>query len=45
MGLEKPHLVTLSLSDLIDPDALRRDLTALAVSAPDPGGLRKEAWG
>src|SRR5271170_2106507 len=39
MGLEKPQ--TLALRELIDADALRRDLTALAREAGDPGNLRK----
>ncbi len=41
MGLEKPQ--TLALRELIDADALRRDLTAMAKAAGgDPGNLRKE---
>src|SRR5215469_10918752 len=39
MGLEKPQ--SLALRDLIDADALRRDLTALARDTGDPGTLRK----
>ncbi len=39
MGLEKPQ--SLALRDLIDADALRRDLTALARETGDPGTLRK----
>src|SRR5476651_2614760 len=39
MGLEKPQ--TLALHALIDPDALRRALTALAKETGDPGTLRK----
>jgi len=39
MGLEKPQ--TLSLHELIDADALRRSLTALAKETGDPGTLRK----
>jgi len=39
MGLEKPQ--TLALHELIDADALRRDLTALAKETGDPGTLRK----
>ena len=39
MGLEKPH--TLALRDLIDADALRRELTALAQDWGDPGSLRQ----
>src|SRR3954464_1093749 len=39
MGLEKPQ--TLSLHELIDADALRRGLTALAKETGDPGTLRK----
>ncbi|MDB5741654.1 MAG: metal dependent phosphohydrolase [Alphaproteobacteria bacterium] len=39
MGLEKPQ--TLVLHDLIDADALRRDLTALAKETGEPGSLRK----
>src|SRR4051812_20739872 len=38
MGLEKPHL---ALRELIDADALRRSLTALAKETGDPGTLRK----
>src|SRR5471032_2634588 len=39
MGLEKPQ--TLALHALIDADALRRALTALAKETGDPGTLRK----
>jgi [protein-PII] uridylyltransferase len=39
MGLEKPQ--TLTLQELIDADALRRSLTALAKETGDPGTLRK----
>jgi [protein-PII] uridylyltransferase len=39
MGLEKPQ--SLALRELIDPDALRRALTALAKETGDPGTLRK----
>src|ERR1700744_1516377 len=39
MGLEKPQ--SLSLRDLLDADALRRALTALAKETGDPGTLRK----
>src|SRR3569833_749639 len=39
MGLEKPQ--SLALRELIDPDALRRALTALARETGDPGSLRK----
>ncbi|HWM61422.1 MAG TPA: [protein-PII] uridylyltransferase [Rhizomicrobium sp.] len=39
MGLEKPQ--TLALQGLIDADALRRDLTALAKETGDSGTLRK----
>ena len=39
MGLEKPQ--TLALHELIDADALRRSLTALAKETGDPGTLRK----
>src|SRR3982751_4893705 len=39
MGLEKPQ--NLSLHELIDADALRRGLTALAKETGDPGTLRK----
>ena len=39
MGLEKPQ--TLALRELIDADALRRSLTALARDSGDPGSLRK----
>jgi [protein-PII] uridylyltransferase len=42
MGLEKPLSATPSVADLIDADALRRALTALAQAAPDSGALRKE---
>jgi [protein-PII] uridylyltransferase len=38
MGLEKPQ--TLALDDLIDADALRRALTALAKETRDPAALR-----
>src|SRR3954465_13115372 len=38
MGLEKPHL---ALRELIDADALRRALTALARESGAPGSLRK----
>ena len=41
MGLEKPQ--SLALRDLIDADALRRDLTALAHETGDPGTLRKSS--
>src|SRR3954465_250830 len=37
MGLEKPHL---ALRELIDADALRRSLTALAKETGNPGTLR-----
>jgi hypothetical protein len=40
MGLEKPQ--TLALRELIDADALRRDLTALAKETGDPGTLRQK---
>jgi [protein-PII] uridylyltransferase len=39
MGLEKPQ--TLALRELIDADALRRALTALAKESGTPGNLRK----
>jgi [protein-PII] uridylyltransferase len=39
MGLEKPQ--TLPVRELIDADALRRSLTALARETGDPGTLRK----
>src|SRR3984885_11861503 len=39
MGLEKPQ--SLALRDLIDADALRHALTALARETGDPGTLRK----
>ncbi|HKB95814.1 MAG TPA: nucleotidyltransferase domain-containing protein, partial [Rhizomicrobium sp.] len=39
MGLEKPQ--TLTLRELIDADALRRELTALAKETGDRGTLRK----
>ena len=39
MGLEKP--TTLAARDVIDADALRHALTALAKATPDPGTLRK----
>src|SRR6476659_4939706 len=39
MGLEKP--ATLPLHELIDPDALRRALTALARETGDLGARRK----
>ena len=39
MGLEKPQ--SLALRDLIDADALRHALTALAKETGDPGTLRK----
>jgi [protein-PII] uridylyltransferase len=39
MGLEKPQ--TLALRDLLDADALRRALTALAKETGDPGTLRQ----
>jgi [protein-PII] uridylyltransferase len=39
MGLEKP--ITLATRDLIDADALRHALTALAKETGDPGLLRK----
>src|SRR4051812_32455546 len=39
MGLEKPR--SLALSELIEPDALRRSLTQLAKETGDPGSLRK----
>ncbi len=39
MGLEKPQ--TLALRELIDADALRRSLTALAKDSAEPGNLRK----
>jgi [protein-PII] uridylyltransferase len=39
MGLEKPH--SLGLRELIDADALRRALGALAQQTSDPGTLRK----
>ncbi len=39
MGLEKPQ--TLALRDLLDADALRRSLTALAKDSAEPGSLRK----
>jgi len=38
MGLEKPQ--SLAIRDLIDADALRRDLTALAKEIGQPGTLR-----
>src|SRR5260221_3285479 len=38
MGLEKPQ--TLALGELIDPEALRHSLTALARETGDPGTLR-----
>jgi len=40
MGLEKPQ--TLALHELIDADALRVDLTALAKETGDPGTLRQK---
>src|SRR6185503_4960321 len=40
MGLEKPQ--SLALGELIDTDALRRDLTALAKETGDPGTLRQK---
>ena len=43
MGLEKPQ--TLAARDLIDADALRHALTALARETPDPGTLRKSGLG
>src|SRR3984957_19745365 len=43
MGLEKPQ--SLALRDLIDADALRRGLTALAKETGDPGTLRKSGLG
>ena len=43
MGLEKPQ--TLALHALIDADALRRALTALAKETGDPGTLRKSGLG
>jgi [protein-PII] uridylyltransferase len=43
MGLEKPQ--TLTARDLIDADALRHALTALARETPDPGTLRKSGLG
>src|ERR1700754_884251 len=43
MGLEKPQ--TLALRELIDADALRRDLTALAKETGDPGTLRQKGLG
>jgi len=39
MGLEKPQ--TLALHELIDAEALRQSLTALAKETGDPGTLRK----
>jgi hypothetical protein len=42
MGLEKPNIAVLALADLIDADALRRALTALAQESPEPGKLRRE---
>jgi [protein-PII] uridylyltransferase len=39
MGLEKPQ--SLALRDLLDADALRRSLTALAKDSSEPGTLRK----
>ena len=39
MGLEKP--ATLPLRELIDPDTLRRALTALAKETGEPGARRK----
>ncbi len=43
MGLEKPQ--TLAARDVIDADALRHALTALARETPDPGTLRKAGLG
>ncbi len=43
MGLEKPQ--TLAARDVIDADALRHALTALARETPDPGTLRKSGLG
>ena len=43
MGLEKPQ--TPAVRDLMDADALRRDLTALARATPDPGTLRRAGLG
>ncbi len=41
MGLDKPQ--SLALRELIDADALSRDLTAMAKTVGgDPGGLRKQ---
>ena len=42
MGLEKSQIASLASEDLLDADALRRALTALAQGAPDSGALRKE---
>ena len=42
MGLQKPLDTPPAVADLIDADALRRALTALAQGAPDSGALRKE---
>src|SRR5580704_8929145 len=42
MGLEKPAITALAPGDLLDADALRRALTALAQESPDPGQLRRE---
>ena len=43
MGLEKPQ--TLAARDVIDANALRHALTALARETPDPGTLRKSGLG
>ncbi len=42
MGLQPTNLSTLPLNALLDADALRRDLTALAQSSGESGALRKE---
>ena len=45
MGLEKSPIAAPPLEELLDADALRRALTALAQESPDPGGLRREGLG
>src|SRR5689334_18654986 len=42
MGLDKPPITAPALTDLIDADGLRRDLTALAQTVPNSSALRKE---
>ena len=43
MGLEKP-LPSLSVGDVIDADALRRALTALAQESPKAARCARKAW-